>query len=108
VNKLHKCHKLSFTADLEFDKIRQPSSFKKMAGKQAKVLSETEVSNLLVWCQTSLTRHPTRNRVIVLLSVKAGLRAGEIANLTWDGRSRPRSGTSMAIPMRNIRRVSLI
>lgn len=25
-----------------------------------------------------------RNRVIVLLSAKAGLRAGEIANLTWD------------------------
>ena len=30
------------------------------------------------------TRHPIRNRVIVLLSAKAGLRAGEIANLTWD------------------------
>ena len=27
---------------------------------------------------------PLRNRVIVLLSAKAGLRAGEIANLTWD------------------------
>ena len=25
-----------------------------------------------------------RNRVIVLLSTKAGMRAGEIANLTWD------------------------
>jgi integrase len=30
------------------------------------------------------TRHPIRNRVIVLLSAKAGLRAGEIASLTWD------------------------
>ena len=29
------------------------------------------------------TRHPIRNRVIVLLSAKA-LRAGEIASLTWD------------------------
>jgi integrase len=29
------------------------------------------------------TRHPIRNEVLVLLSVKAGLRAGEIANLTW-------------------------
>jgi integrase len=29
-------------------------------------------------------RHPLRNRVIVLLAAKAGLRAGEIANLTWD------------------------
>jgi integrase len=32
----------------------------------------------------SCTRHPLRNSVIVLLSAKAGLRAGEIANLTWD------------------------
>ena len=30
------------------------------------------------------TRNPIRNRVIVLLSAKAGRRAGEIANLTWD------------------------
>jgi integrase/recombinase XerD len=29
------------------------------------------------------TRHPTRNRLIFLLSVKAGLRAKEIARLTW-------------------------
>ena len=29
------------------------------------------------------TRNPIRNRVILLLSVKAGLRAKEIANLTW-------------------------
>ena len=28
-------------------------------------------------------RHPLRNEVIVLLSVKAGLRAKEIASLTW-------------------------
>ena len=27
---------------------------------------------------------PLRNRLIVLLSVKAGLRAGEIANPTWE------------------------
>jgi integrase/recombinase XerD len=32
----------------------------------------------------SCTRNPLRNRVIVLLSAKAGLRANEIANLTWD------------------------
>jgi integrase len=35
-------------------------------------------------CFAETTRHPARNRLIVLLSVKAGLRAGEIANLTWD------------------------
>jgi integrase/recombinase XerD len=31
----------------------------------------------------SMTRHPKRNKLIFLLSVKAGLRAKEIANLTW-------------------------
>lgn len=53
-----------------------------MPGKQAKVLSETEVRQLLHFARR--TRNPLRNRVIVLLSAKAGLRAGEIAALTWD------------------------
>src|SRR5246127_5161442 len=53
-----------------------------MPGKQAKVLSEDDLKDLLVYA--SATRNPIRNRVIVLLSAKAGLRAGEIANLTWD------------------------
>ena len=52
-----------------------------MAGKQAKVLFDHHVQALLAYAQRS--RYPVRNRVIVLLSVKAGLRAGEIANLTW-------------------------
>ena len=50
--------------------------------KQAKILSGRQVAHLLSFL--SLTRHPDRNRVIVLLSVKAGLRAKEIANLKWD------------------------
>jgi integrase len=53
-----------------------------MSGKQAKLLSQDGIRDLLAF--TSLTRHPIRNQVIVLLSIKAGLRAGEIANLTWD------------------------
>jgi integrase len=53
-----------------------------MPGKQAKVLSKDNLQDLLVYA--SATRNPIRNRVIVLLSAKAGLRAGEIANLTWD------------------------
>ena len=53
-----------------------------MLGKQAKILSARDVDDLLIFADTS--RHPIRNRVIVLLSAKAGLRAGEIANLTWD------------------------
>jgi integrase len=52
-----------------------------MLGKQAKILSDDNIRDLLAF--TTLTRNPTRNRVMVLLSVKAGLRAGEIANLTW-------------------------
>jgi integrase len=53
-----------------------------MAGKQAKTLSADDIKDLLVFA--SCTRHSLRNSVIVLLSAKAGLRAGEIANLTWD------------------------
>src|SRR4249919_4199352 len=53
-----------------------------MPGRQAKTLSAADVSDLLVFA--SCTRNPLRNRVIVLLSAKAGLRAGEIASLTWD------------------------
>jgi integrase len=52
-----------------------------MAGKQAKILSDDQVEWLLLFAST--TRNPNRNRVLVLLSLKAGLRAGEIANLTW-------------------------
>ena len=53
-----------------------------MPGKRAKILSAADVGDLLVFA--SCTRHPLRNTVMVLLSAKAGLRAGEIANLTWD------------------------
>ncbi|MFZ2136653.1 MAG: hypothetical protein WAV78_06920, partial [Xanthobacteraceae bacterium] len=53
-----------------------------MPGKRAKILSAPDVGDLLVFA--SCTRQPLRNTVMVLLSAKAGLRAGEIANLTWD------------------------
>ena len=52
-----------------------------MIGKRAKILSRDHVEDLLVFA--AQTRHPIRNQVLMLLSVKAGLRAGEIANLTW-------------------------
>ena len=52
-----------------------------MAGKQAKILSDEQTERLLSFVST--TRNPIRNRVLVLLSLKAGLRAGEIAKLTW-------------------------
>jgi integrase len=53
-----------------------------MPGKQAKILPDHAIEELLFFAET--TRHPARNRVIVLLSTKAGLRAAEIANLTWE------------------------
>ena len=52
-----------------------------MLGKQAKILSPADVVDLLIFADC--TRNPIRNRVIVLLSAKAGMRACEIANLTW-------------------------
>jgi len=53
-----------------------------MIGKRAKILAQGHVEDLLFFAQH--TRHPIRNQVIVLLSLKAGLRAAEIANLSWD------------------------
>ena len=50
-------------------------------GKQAKTLTKGQVDAVLGYL--AKTRWPTRNRVIFLLSVKAGLRAKEIACLTW-------------------------
>src|SRR4029077_9323246 len=70
-----------------------------MAGKQAKVLSGVQVDHLLAWCLT--TRQPLRNRALVLLSVKAGLRAGEIANLTWDMVLGPTGAIQSVIELRD-------
>jgi integrase len=50
-------------------------------GKQAKTLSKGQIDAMLAYLST--TRHPERNRLIFLLSVKAGLRAKEVARLTW-------------------------
>jgi integrase/recombinase XerD len=50
-------------------------------GKQAKTLTKGQIDAMLAYLST--TRHPERNRLIFLLSAKAGLRAKEIARLTW-------------------------
>jgi integrase/recombinase XerD len=50
-------------------------------GKQAKTLSKGQIEAVLAYL--AKTRWPTRNRLIFLLSAKAGLRAVEIARLTW-------------------------
>jgi integrase len=52
-----------------------------MAGKQAKTLTRQQV--LAALRRANHSRYPQRDRVMVLLSFKAGLRADEIANLTW-------------------------
>ena len=70
-----------------------------MAGKQAKVLSEGDLEDLLLYASAS--RNPIRNRVIVLLSAKAGLRAGEIANLTWEMVLGPTGAVGTAIELRD-------
>ena len=52
-----------------------------MAGRQAKVITPGMLRRMLGYVRRS--RYPRRNRVIVLLGVKAGLRACEIAGLEW-------------------------
>ena len=71
-----------------------------MPGKQAKILSLGDVNDLLVFA--NCTRHPLRNRVIVLLAGKAGLRAGEIANLTWNMVLDPTGAVGSVIELRDI------
>ena len=89
-------------------------------GKQAKTLTKGQIEATIRWLAT--TRYPVRNRVILLLSVRAGLRAKEIAGLTWamitdadgqisraihlhDNASKGRSGRT--IPMHNELRLAL-
>jgi integrase len=52
-----------------------------MAGKQAKTLTGQQVASALRRARRG--RYAERDRVMILLSVKAGLRAGEIAKLRW-------------------------
>ena len=52
-----------------------------MLQRQAKVLRPAQIRAVLD--HLSRTRHPVRNRVIFLLSLRAGLRAKEIAGLEW-------------------------
>src|SRR3989454_11918986 len=52
-----------------------------MQGKQAKIVSPTQERAILGYLAT--TRYPARDRVLFLLSRKAGLRAKEMASLTW-------------------------
>ena len=70
-----------------------------MLGKQAKILSDDNIRDLLAFAE--LTRQPARNHVIVLLSAKAGLRAGEIANLTWPMVTDPTGDIGIVIALKD-------
>jgi integrase/recombinase XerC len=50
-------------------------------GKQAKIISDKQVRAVLA--ELDSRRYPLRDRVMFMLSLKAGLRAKEIASVTW-------------------------
>ena len=68
-------------------------------GKQAKILNRAQVDAVLGYLDK--TRYPIRNRVIFLLSIKAGLRAKEIAHLTWAMVTDARGNIGGAINLQN-------
>jgi integrase len=72
-----------------------------MPGKQAKVVTHQMLRRMLR--RTSSAPFPARDRVMILLAVKAGLRACEIAQLEWsmvlDARSKV--ADSLADPRRD-------
>ena len=77
-----------------------------MTGRQAKLISSSMQRRLLAAARRSAT--PERNAVIVLLSTKAGLRAGEIAGLDWSMVLDPRGkvANSIAVEARIAKRGS--
>src|SRR5688572_5320539 len=58
-----------------------------MAGRQAKILNDEQ--SALALRKARIRRHAVRDRAMLLLSHKAGLRAAEIAQLTWPMVLRP-------------------
>jgi len=70
-----------------------------MLGKQAKIVSPDTLRRMLDY--THQTRQPKRDAVIVLLSVKAGLRACEIAGLEWSMVMTDAGGIGDIIDIRN-------
>jgi integrase/recombinase XerD len=71
-----------------------------MAGRQAKTLSNTEINLLLDFARQ--TRNPLRNRVLVLLTAKAGLRACEVSALTWQMVADPQGEIGTIIELRDV------
>jgi integrase len=50
-------------------------------GKQAKIISDKQIR--AVFSELDSRRYPLRDRVMFLFSIKAGMRAVEIASITW-------------------------
>jgi integrase len=117
------CDRLLLTATphaLARQNTLQPYRRLKMARQPAKVLAQVDVRRLLKHVEAS--RWPCRNSAMVLLSFKAGLRACEIAGLTWDmvlssngqlstsvsvSRHIAKRGTARRIPMHSTLRAEL-
>ena len=70
-----------------------------MPGKQAKLLKNHDIYDLLR--RVGKGRYPARDRVIVLLSLKAGLRAAEIAKLTWPMVTEPDGRVGLVISLQD-------
>ena len=68
--------------------------------KQAKVLTDTQIKTALKHLED--TKHPERERAMLLLSVKAGLRAKEIAALEWSMVTDSDGNVDDAIALRNV------
>src|SRR4029078_2266112 len=68
--------------------------------KQAKTLCRSQVA--LLFMMLKGTRYPLRNRVLALLSNKAGVSAKEIATLTWDMVTDAEGQLGSAIHLRNV------
>lgn len=69
-------------------------------GKQAKILSRHQEKAVIDYL--AQTRNPERDRAMFLLSIKAGLRVGEIANLTWSMVTDATGNVGEAIELPNI------
>ena len=70
-----------------------------MLGRQAKIVSPGTLRRMLAYARRA--RRPKRDTVIVLLSVKAGLRACEIAGLQWSMVMTDDGKISDAVDIRN-------
>src|SRR5271169_5237523 len=71
-----------------------------MPGKQAKVVTPPMLKRMLRY--VSRSSFPERDRAMILLSIKAGLRACEIAGLDWSRVLDPQGRVSGTINVRDV------